>query len=138
MPELSIPTDVMRELITRTRAIQGREAEVDPDPGSNPSDDKAIDAIQEAPDDLTRTEVLNVIRDLHVDQKAELVALLWLGRGDAEPAEWEETLKLAADQREVAPERYLLSQPLVAEHWAEGLERLGVGSEKIEVHGVSD
>ena len=136
MPELSIPLDDMAELITPTRAIQGREAEVDPDAGSNPSDDKAIDAIQETPDDLTRTEVLNVIRDFDVDQQAELVALLWLGRGDAEPAEWEETVKLAADRRDVPTERYLLSQPLVAEYWAEGLERLGVGVEKAEVQRV--
>ena len=133
MPELSIPLDDMAELITRTRAIQGREAEVDPDAGSNPSDDKAIDAIQETPDDLTRAEVLNVIRDFDVDQQAELVALLWLGRGDAEPAEWEETVKLAADRRDVPTERYLLSQPLVAEYWAEGLERLSVGVENAEV-----
>ena len=34
MPELSIPLDDMAELITRTRAIQGREAEVIPIPGS--------------------------------------------------------------------------------------------------------
>jgi hypothetical protein len=59
-------------------------------------------------------------------QQAELVALMWIGRGDAEPEEWENTIELARDLKEGPTPRYLLGHPLVAEHWAEGAARLGI------------
>jgi hypothetical protein len=58
--------------------------------------------------------------------QAELVALLWTGRGDAEPEAWEETVQMARERRDTPTTRYLLGQPLAAEHWEEGAERLGI------------
>jgi hypothetical protein len=126
VPELSIPMDDLMELIVRVRGVQAKEGEVDPDSGSNATDDNNVDALQETPGDGTRAEIFNVIRDYDPAQQAELVALFWIGRGDAEPEEWDATVALAADRRETPSERYLLKQPLVAEFWLEGLERLGI------------
>jgi hypothetical protein len=56
----------------------------------------------------------------------ELVALMWIGRGDAEPEEWEQTVKLAQDLKDGPTPRYLLRHPLVAENWAEGAAKLGI------------
>ena len=36
-------------------------------------------------------------------------------------------MRLALERREVPTEDYLLDHPLVAEHWLEGMERLGLG-----------
>jgi hypothetical protein len=58
--------------------------------------------------------------------QAELVALMWLGRGDVEPEEFSATVELAESRREVPTDDYLLDQPLVAEWLAEGLEKLGL------------
>jgi hypothetical protein len=49
-----------------------------------------------------------------------------IGRGDAEPEEWEATVQLAQDVKEQRTRSYLLRHPLVAEFWAEGAERLGI------------
>lgn len=125
-PELSIPMDDLMELIVRVRGVQAKEGEVDPDSGSNPSDDNNIDALQDTPGDGTRAEVFNIIRDYDPAQQAELVALFWIGRGDAEPEEWDATVAMATERRETPSERYLMKQPLVAEFWLEGLERLGI------------
>jgi len=60
-------------------------------------------------------------------QRAELVALMWLGRGDAEPEEWNDLVARAFERREVPTENYLLDHPLLAEHWLDGMERLNLG-----------
>jgi hypothetical protein len=77
--------------------------------------------------DLTRQELLEEIRGLDSRQQAELVALMWLGRGDGEPEEWNELVEQALERREVPTEVYLLDHPLLADHWLEGMERLGLG-----------
>jgi hypothetical protein len=45
---------------------------------------------------------------------------------NAEPEEWEATVEAARNSRDMPTERYLLTQPLTGEYWAEGAERLGV------------
>lgn len=124
-PDLSISIDYLERLIFKTRAVQAKEAEVDPGESSNPTDDNEWEVLQDSPGDLSREEVRLEIRGLNRRQQAELVALLWLGRGDAEPEDWEETVRLADESRERPTEDYLLGQPLVADLWADGLERIG-------------
>lgn len=125
LAEFSIIPDYLSRLILKVRAIQAREAPVD-GAGSNPTDDNMIDTLQETPGDLSRAEVHEEIEGLDDRQKAELVALLWVGRGDAEPGDWEETVELARERRTGPTSTYLLGQPLVAEHWADGADRIGV------------
>jgi len=125
MPELTLPADYIGQLIVRMRAIQGREAETDADSGSNATDDQAIDMLQETPGDLTRTAIRQEIRGLSPEEQSELVALLLTGRGDAEPEEWQTTKETAVESTGMPVDQYLLSEPLVADLWAEGLERLG-------------
>lgn len=112
-------------LMARMRGVQGREMAVDEDSGSNPTDDDEIDALQDTPGDLSREELREEIRGLDDRQQAELVALLWTGRGDAEAEDWDDTVQAALERRETPTAHYLMSEPLVAEYWAEGAERLG-------------
>ena len=105
---------------------------VSPDSGSNPSDDEGPATLQDTPDNLTRAEIEAEIEDLEPDQQAELVALMWIGRGDMEPEEWEEALALAVDRHEGATAGYLLTHPHVADHLDEGLDRLLDGSDLME------
>jgi hypothetical protein len=126
VPDLTLTPDYISRLIVKVRAVQGREGTVDIDSGSNPTDDNMVDMLQENPGDLSREELRQEIRGLGELSQAELVALLWTGRGDVEPEEWEATVRQAAERREMPTERYLLMQPLLAEYWAEGLEKLGI------------
>jgi Protein of unknown function (DUF3775) len=89
-------------------------------------DDGMIGVLQELPTDLTREELREEIHTLGQVEQAELVALMWTRRGDAEAADWSKTVEMAQERRETPTEDYLLEQPLVAEHWAEGLEKLGI------------
>jgi hypothetical protein len=128
MAELSIDTDYLRMLIVQVRAVMAKVAADLSDEGSNPTDDPIpLADLEDEEGDLTREELLEEIRGLDSRQRAELVALMWLGRGDGEPEEWNELVKQALERREVPTEVYLLDHPLLAEHWLEGMERLGLG-----------
>ena len=128
MAELSIDPDYLRRLVVKVRSFMGKEETDLPDDGSNPIDDEVpLGALQDEEDDLSREEVVEEIQGLTPRQRAELVALMWLGRGDGEPEEWNELLARAIERREVPTENYLLDHPLLAEHWLDGMERLGLG-----------
>ena len=100
MDELSLNPEFLRELILRLRAVMAQEDEVSPNSGSNPTDDEGAATLQDTPDNLSRAELTMAIEDLEPDQQAELVALMWIGRGDMEPEEWEEAVTLAADRHD--------------------------------------
>ena len=133
MTEISIAHDYLGRLLAKMRAVQGKEGEVIPDPGSNAVDDDMTDALQDHPGDPSRQEIRQEIRGLNDRQQAELVALLWLGRGDAEPEDWEATVELARERRSTPVARYLLAEPLVAEYLVEGLDKLGLSVPIAEV-----
>jgi len=120
MISLSIAPDYLARLVVKTRGLQARAGEADPDPGSNAIDDGMVVSLQDTRADLSREEVREELQGLDDRQQAELVALMWIGRGDAEPDEWEQTIELARQLKERP------THPLVAEHWAEGAARLGI------------
>lgn len=53
---------------------------------------------------------------------------MWIGRGDADPDEWQKVGALAGERREMPTAQYLMDHPLVADEWAEALDKLGYGS----------
>jgi Protein of unknown function (DUF3775) len=127
MPDLRLSSDYLVRLFVKTRGVQAaKEAVVDPQAGSNPNDDEMRDVLQDSRCDLSREEIREEIEGLDPHQQAELVALMWLGRGNAEPEEWEKTIRLAQELKDGPTAQYLLRHPLMAEQWEEGAERLGL------------
>lgn len=129
---LTVNPEFLRSLILKLRAVMAQEELVSPDSGSNPTDDEGAATLQDDPDNLTRSEIETEIEDLEPDQQAELVALMWIGRGDMEPEEWDEACALAAERRDTPTAQYLLKHPHVADHMIEGLDRLLDGSDLME------
>jgi hypothetical protein len=126
MADLTINPDYVKMLAVKVRAIRGTEGVVVPDPGSNPTDDE-IAGLQDLPEYLRREEIIAEIAGLNDREQAELVALMWLGREDGEPQEWEALVKQALERRETKTADYLLDHPLLAEYWLSALEQLGEG-----------
>ena len=123
---LNLNKDYLARLIVKVQGLQAQSAEVDVASGSNPADEDMRSALEAAPDDLTRREIIAEIAGLNDRQQAELVALMWIGREDAEPEEWEETIELARSLKDQPTPQYLLRHPLVADERLSGAERLGI------------
>jgi hypothetical protein len=131
-PELAIATDMVCHIIVKAREFDVQDVETDPDSGSNAADDGAASILEEHEDDPIREELVALIDALDEDEQVELVSLLWLGRGDGDLADWEDLRTQAREAREGPTSTYLLGQPLLADHLADGLSAFGVSCEDFE------
>jgi hypothetical protein len=125
---MDIALDKVCELIIRARAIDVKEGLTDPASGSNPTDDGSIDALMASPDDATEEEVRDVIAGLNDDERADLIALVYIGRGDMEPEEWGAAIRLAREREDAASlptADWLIGIPNLADLLDEGLALIG-------------
>ena len=119
-------------IIVKAREFDAKTAPVEPDPGSNPSDDGGRAVIEDLGGDMTETELADALRGLNGDEMDELLALMWLGRGDFAPSEWTDALLQARRRGFGSPVDYLMATPLLADHLAEGAALLGWDVESAE------
>ena len=75
--------------------------------------------------DSSVREFRSIIDDLEPDQQQQLVALLWLGRGDFSLDEWNTDLKQAQEAWNENTADYLIRRPLLADFLSEGLDLFG-------------
>ena len=77
-------------------------------------------------------ELSGFIRALNEDEQVDLVALMWLGRGDGGIEDWDELRASAMEARGEYdnPRRettqYLLGEPMLGDLLADGLDEFGV------------
>lgn len=125
---MDIALDKVCELILRARALDVKEGITDPDSGSNPIDDGSTDVLIDTPDDMTEEEIREVIAGLNDDERFDLVALIYIGRGDMEPEEWGAAVRLARERDEAGgalTADWLLGIPNLADLLDEGVNALG-------------
>ncbi|WP_210317101.1 DUF3775 domain-containing protein [Oryzicola mucosus] len=131
--DLSIDPDTVRLFILKAKAISagvnedyedGGDREVEFD--GNGHDTHQHDGLaEEESENLTEIELRELINDLNVDEAAELVALVWLGRGDYEAGEWQEAVSEALQRGNKRTAKYLLGMPLLGDYLESGLDALG-------------
>jgi hypothetical protein len=125
---MDIALDKVCELIVRARAVDVKEGITDPDSGSNPIDDGSLDVLTSAPDDMTESEIRDMIEGLNEDERHDLIALVYIGRGDLEPEEWGEAVRLAREREDssrLSTSDWLLGIPNLADLLDEGLAATG-------------
>ena len=123
----NVPLDKVGFIVVKARAFDAKEADTDPDSGSNPNDDEDLDTLEDKPDDLTQRELRDAILGLPKDEQLELVALAWIGRGSYESNEWKEALDTARSEHAARTADYLLGLPLLGDYLEEGLAAYGEG-----------
>lgn len=82
--------------------------------------------------DATEAELRAFIGGLNVDEKASLVAVMWIGRGTYDPEDLEEAMQTARDEATTPTADYLLGVPLLADYLEDGLTQLGYDIEDLE------
>ena len=88
--------------------------------------------LEDYTNDPTRAELSGFIDRMNYDEQANLVALMWVGRGTYEKEEFEEAVETARAERVNATSNYLLGIPLLADYLEEGLEKLGYSVDDVE------
>jgi Protein of unknown function (DUF3775) len=126
---LKIPLEQLAYIIEKAREFDEETAPVDSDPGSNPSDGKDVAILEATGDNPTQQELAGALDALDDDQRVELLALTWLGRGDFERSEWQDALAQARDVHNSAETGYLIGTPLLADYLEQALDTLGYSLE---------
>ena len=75
--------------------------------------------------DSVTQELTSAINDLSDDERVDLVALMWLGRGDYTSDDWPGVRQEAARQLEKSTAHYLMGTPMFGDFIEEGLSILG-------------
>jgi hypothetical protein len=131
-PELDIGFDQLAFIVVKAREFDAKEGDSDPDSGSDPIDDGGIDILADGPDDPTEEELRGAISDLNDDEKVELLAIIWIGRGDFGPEQWDEAQAEARSRPLARAATYCLSLPLLSDYIETGLDALGVDISEFE------
>ena len=82
--------------------------------------------------DATEAELREFISNLNDDEKASLVAVMWIGRETYEAEELEEAIETAKNEATAPTEDYLLGIPLLPDYLESGLEKLGIDPGDLE------
>jgi len=130
---LTISPEKVCFIIVKARQYDAKDAVSEPDPGSNPSDDKDVSVLEDHSDDPVVEELTSLINALSEDEQIDLVALAWLGREDHSVDDWSTVREEAAQAHNQRTARYLLGMPLVGDFLEEGLSILGHSCEQYEI-----
>lgn len=128
---LSIPLTTLGWIIVKAREFDVKQGGT-VDPGDEADDDNPLAVLEDRADDPTAEELASWIGDLTETQKAELVALFWLGRDDGDESDFPDLVEAARSEGRSDTARYLMGSPLFGDYIEEALEKLGYDTSEIE------
>ena len=131
--ELTVSPEQVCFIIIKAREFDAKEDAVEPDPGSNPTDDNDVGVLEDNGDDPVVEEITAFIDAMSEDEQIDLVALAWLGRDDTTAADWPAVRAEAADAHNARTAEYLLGMPNLGDLLEEGLSMLGFSCEDTEM-----
>jgi len=129
---LKIPLEQLAYIIEKAREFDEETAPVDNDSGSNPSDDNDVAILEATPDNPTQQELVAALESLDDDQRIEILALMWLGRGDFDRDGWRDALVQAREIHNEKETDYLIGTPLLSDYLEAALDTLGYSLEDYE------
>lgn len=128
--ELSISLETVCRIIIRAREYEAQVPAVDPDDGSNPTDDGDLEVLEDENNSAVEEELRAIIDDLAEDEQQELIALVMVGRGTFDNSEWEEAMETASDELRDAAD-YLLGVPMLSSFLDAGLAAFDLSCDDI-------
>jgi hypothetical protein len=133
MPQLDISAEKVAFVIIKAREFDAKVAPFDEgDQETADEQDMQDGVLENRKDDPDLKEAVGFIRALNEDEKANLVAIAWIGRETYGADEWDTALSVARQERETPTELYLLGMPMLAEYLEEGMSALGYDIAQVE------
>ncbi len=132
VPNLSISPEKVFFIVAKSRQFDSKVTELDL--ASDLSDDDATFGLEDHSKDTDRSELSGFIRGLNVDEQIDLVALMWLGRGDGDLDNWRDLRAEASRAHNNRTASYLIGTPMLADYLEEAMSQLGKSFEDFEEH----
>lgn len=129
---MTISLEKLAYIIEKAREFDAEVAPADVEPGLG--DDEEVEDILEATrSNPTYQELVGALQSLNDDERDEIVAMTWIGRGDFSKDEWEKVLSEAQGRHNGREVRYLVGTPLLADYLEEAAAQLGYSLEEFEI-----
>ena len=132
VPNLSISPEKVFFIVSKARQFDSKVTESDL--VSDPGDDDTSHGLEDLSKDTDRSELSGFIRGLNVDEQIDLVALMWLGRGDGDLDNWRDLRGEATRAHNKRTASYLIGTPMLADYLEEALSQFGKSAEDYEEH----
>ncbi len=127
MPELRISTEKVSDFIEAAREVAGKVAPAAGDRTTTGDDSKLV-SIEDYPgDDARRQEMRDFIAGLNVDEQTDLLALIFVGRGDFDIAEWNHAVREARARITRRDADFMIGDPALPEYLGTSLDAFAGG-----------
>jgi len=122
---LEINQGIVCDIIKKAREINIAGDLSLPEELDDLSDTEWKQALAEYQDDLSYLELKDLINELEPDQQENIIALMYVGRGDYTKNEWKAACQQARTVKQTSRADYLISKSMLADYLAEGLAAMG-------------
>jgi len=122
---LEINQGIICNIIKKAREINIADDLVLPEERADLSDTEWKQALAEYQDDLSYLELKDLINELEPDQQEDIIALMYIGRGDFAESEWKAARQQARTVTHSSRADYLISKSMLADYLTEGLAAIG-------------
>jgi hypothetical protein len=121
----NINQGIICNIILKSREINIADDLTLPEDRDALSDAEWEQILAEYQDDLSYQELKNLINELEPDQQQDVIALMYIGRGDFTKNEWKEARHQAYAIKIPNRAYYLIAKPMLADYLTEGLAAFG-------------
>ena len=125
LPELRISAAKVCDFIETAREVAGKVAPTTGD-RTTTGDDSELAMIEDYPgEDSRREQMVEFIAGLNVEEQVDLLALIMVGRGDYDVAEWQDALEAARTQIDDRDPDFMIGDAALPEYLGSGLDAFG-------------
>ena len=125
MPELRISTDKVCDLIEAAREVAGLVAPTTGDQTTTGDDSKLVTIEDNPAEDARRQQIVEFIMGLNAAEQTDLLALIYVGRGDFDIAEWHDAVREAAARIADRIPDFMIGDAALPAYLGAGLDAFG-------------
>ena len=123
--EINISQDKFCFIIAKAREFDATSEAMETDLVSGPADTGEPKITATDGDDAAGSELREAINDLNDDETIDVIAMVWVGRGDFTKSEWRSARNLAKQRHHRHSADYLMGMPTLGDLLEDGLTQLG-------------
>ena len=125
MPELRISTDKICDFIETAREVAGLVPPTTGDRTTTGDDSKLVTIEDNPAEDDRRGQMAEFVSGLNIAEQTDLLALIYVGRGDYDVAEWPDAVREATDRIADRDADFMIGEAALPEYLGAGLDAFG-------------
>jgi hypothetical protein len=122
---MALSVEKLSYIIEKAREFDAEVAPADDETPTEEGDEEVEDILEATRSNPTYAELIAAVEGLNDDERSELVAMMWIGRGDFSPGDWDQALAEAQARHNGREAAYLAGTPLLADYLEDAADELG-------------